>query len=72
MMSSGIIDVDNDSHYHDQLMSGNDSGEDMEEVEALIKQRIKQGSGRDYDSIIKKDLIAYKKNNDHHQDMGYS
>ena len=46
-------------------MSDNEDGEeDREEVEKLIKQRVKQGTGRDYEAIIKKDLVAYKKATD--------
>lgn len=37
--------------------------EDEEEVEALIKKRVKEGAGRDYDSIVKKDIVNYQKVN---------
>jgi hypothetical protein len=33
--------------------------EDEAEIEALIKQRVKQGSGREYEAIIKKDIVNY-------------
>lgn len=33
--------------------------EEDEEVEALIKKRVKEGAGRDYDSIVKKDMVAF-------------
>ena len=35
--------------------------EDQEEVEAFIKKRVKQGSGRDYEAIVKKDIVNYQK-----------
>lgn len=38
-----------------------EEGEDGEEVEAWIKKRVKEGSGRDYEAIIKKDIVQYKR-----------
>eukprot|EP00347_Sterkiella_histriomuscorum_P012621 403367867 len=35
--------------------------EEKEEIEALIKKRVKEGSGRDYEHIIKKDVQYYQK-----------
>ena len=37
--------------------------EEEEEVEAFIKKRVKEGSGRDYESIVKKDIVNYQKVN---------
>jgi hypothetical protein len=37
--------------------------EEEEEVEAFIKKRVKEGSGRDYETIVKRDLVNYKKVN---------
>ena len=37
--------------------------EEEEEVEAFIKKRVKEGSGRDYESIVKRDIINYQKVN---------
>lgn len=37
--------------------------EEEEEVEAFIKKRVKEGAGRDYDSIVKRDIINYQKVN---------
>ena len=48
-MKSGLVDLDADV-YEDELMSENEGNN--EELEALIKQRVKQGSGRDYESIV--------------------
>ena len=45
----------------DEIMSGNESNEDREEVDAFIKARIKQGSGKDYDSLVKRDIVNYRK-----------
>ena len=42
-------------------MSGNESNEDREEVDAFIKARIKQGSGKDYETLVKRDIVNYKK-----------
>lgn len=41
-------------------MCGSDQ-EDEEEVEALIKKRVKEGAGRDYDTIVRRDVINYQK-----------
>jgi hypothetical protein len=30
-------------------------------VEALIKKRVKEGAGRDYDSIVRRDLVNYRR-----------
>ena len=38
-----------------------EEGEDEAEVEAWIKKRVKAGSGRDYEAIIKKDIVQYKR-----------
>lgn len=46
-MSSNIKDIDAGS-------------EDEEEVEAFIKKRVKEGSGKEYDQIVRKELVAYK------------
>jgi hypothetical protein len=35
--------------------------EDEEEIEALIKQRVKEGAGREYEAIVKKDIVNYKR-----------
>jgi len=35
---------------------------DEEEVEAFIKKRVKEGSGKDYDSIINRNVSLYKGN----------
>lgn len=35
--------------------------EDEDEVEAFIKKRVKEGSGRDYESIVKKDIVNYQR-----------
>lgn len=48
-----------DEDRNDFLQEASD--EDEAEIEALIKKRVKEGSGRDYESIIKKDIVAYKK-----------
>lgn len=37
--------------------------EDQEEVEALIKKRVKEGAGRDYDTIVKREVASYQKKN---------
>jgi len=37
--------------------------EEEEEVEAFIKKRVKEGSGRDYESIVKRDIVNYQKVN---------
>lgn len=37
-----------------------DEEDDEEEVEAFIKKRVKEGSGKEYDQIIRKDVVAYK------------
>ncbi len=37
--------------------------EEEEEVEAFIKKRVKEGSGRDYETIVKRDLVNYQKVN---------
>lgn len=37
--------------------------EEEEEVEAFIKKRVKEGAGRDYDSIVKRDIVNYQKVN---------
>jgi len=44
----------------DMEMCGSDK-EDEEEVEALIKKRVKEGAGRDYDTIVRRDVINYHK-----------
>ena len=33
--------------------------EDEEEIEELIKKRVKEGAGREYESIVKRDLVNY-------------
>ncbi|CDW84174.1 UNKNOWN [Stylonychia lemnae] len=58
--SNGIIDLDH-GMFDDELIS-NASEEEKDELEKLIKRTVKSGSGRDYDSIIKKDVMAYNKN----------
>lgn len=35
---------------------------DEEEVEAFIKKRVKEGSGKDYESIINKNVSLFKGN----------
>ena len=37
--------------------------EEEEEEEAFIKKRVKEGSGRDYESIVKRDIVNYQKVN---------
>ena len=51
--ASSIVDVD--QIYSDQ--------EDQEEVEAFIKKRVKEGSGKDYEEIVRRDMVAYQKSN---------
>jgi chromosome segregation ATPase len=43
--------------------------EDEEEVEALIKKRVKEGSGKEYDHIVRKELVAYKGKATHESDF---
>lgn len=57
--AAGLIDLDA-GIYNDELMS-NASEDEKEEIEAFIKKRVKEGSGRDYESIVKKDIITYHK-----------
>jgi len=57
-MKTGVVDLDADL-FEDEIMSENDGNN--EELEALIKQRVKEGSGKDYESIIKKDVTVYQK-----------
>jgi hypothetical protein len=33
--------------------------EDEEEMEELIKKRVKEGAGRKYEEIVKRDLVNY-------------
>ena len=30
-------------------------------MEAFIKQRVKEGTGKDYENIVKKDIVNYKR-----------
>lgn len=39
----------------------NASEDEQEEVEAFIKKRVKEGTGRDYEQIVRKDVQTYKK-----------
>jgi hypothetical protein len=43
--------------------SGDAAGdeEDDEEVDAYIKKRVKEGSGKDYETIVKRDIVNYKR-----------
>ena len=41
----------------------------IEEVEALIKKRVKEGSGKEYDHIVRKELVAYKGKAAHESDF---
>jgi hypothetical protein len=56
-LTSGIVDADHflaEPGGHLLL-----EDEDEAEIEALIKQRVKQGSGREYEAIVKKDIVNY-------------
>lgn len=52
-LSQGIIDSDHANHIEEE--------EDEEEVEAFIKKRVKEGAGRDYEAIVKKDIVSYQR-----------
>lgn len=55
VQGSNLVDMD-------MIMNNlEDSQEEDAEVEAFIKKQIKDGSGRDYETIIKKDLVSYSK-----------
>lgn len=43
--------------------------EDEEEVEAFIKKRVKEGSGKEYDQIVRKELITYRGSSAHENDF---
>jgi len=49
-------------------MDAGDS-EDEEEVEAFIKKRVKEGSGKEYDQIVRKEVVAYKSAAAHENDF---
>ena len=42
-------------------MDNEEDQEDEEEVEAFIKKRVKEGAGKDYETIVKRDVINYSK-----------
>ena len=53
-LTRGILDADTAHIEHEQAGS-----EEDEEIEAFIKKRVKEGTGRDYDAIVKKDIVNY-------------
>jgi inorganic pyrophosphatase/exopolyphosphatase len=57
-LARGIFDADT---AHIELEQA--GSEEDEEIEDFIKKRVKQGTGRDYDAIVKKDIVNYQKIN---------
>ncbi len=65
-LPNDIIDEDITMHHsveHQEYVGAGDAEmhEDEDEVEAFIKKRVKEGSGRDYESIVKKDIVNYQR-----------
>ena len=55
-----IADYSGDDGFMN-ISGGEENEEDQEEMEAFIKKRVKAGTGRDYDTIVKKDVVNYQR-----------